>query len=203
MRKGLCQMIESADDMHVLGEASDGDEAIKKIAELNPDVAVLDIEMPKKNGFEVASAIQAKKIPLELIFLTMHHEEDIFNRAMDIGVKGFVLKENSAYDIVECIRNVLNGKYYISPLISDYLIKRSSTKAALHLSFPSIEQLTTTEKKVLVLIAEQKTSKEIAELLHVSHRTVENHRTNIANKLNIHGINGLLKFAIDHKSHLT
>jgi DNA-binding NarL/FixJ family response regulator len=202
LRKGLRQMLEDAGTITVVGEAEHGEDALQKIEELNPQIAILDINMPRKNGFEVAAAIREKNLPVDIAFLTMHLEEDIFNRAMDMGARGFVLKENSARDIIDCVRAIAAGKYYVSPLISGFLVTRHNDSKRLREAYPALEDLTPTERSILRLIAEQKTSKEIAELLYVSHKTIENHRTNISNKLQLHGNNSLLKFAIEHKSHL-
>ena len=202
LRKGLRQLIEDSGTIRIVAEAENGEEAIRYIREKRPQIAILDVQMPLKSGFDVVATLRKENCSTEFIFLTMYQEEDMFNRAMDAGVKGFVLKENSVHDIIECIRAVNNGKYYISPIISDYLLKRGTAKTTLIKNNPSLELLTPMELSIMKLISEQKTSKEIARILNISHRTVENHRLNIANKLNLHGSNSLLKFAIEHKSEL-
>jgi DNA-binding NarL/FixJ family response regulator len=120
---------------------------------------------------------------------------------MDAGVQGYVLKESAINDILEGIQVVASGKYYISPLISGFLVNRSSKQATLRANAPALDTLTQTERKVLKLIAEGKTTPEIAELLFISTKTVENHRTNISQKLDLHGTHSLVKFAIANKSH--
>jgi DNA-binding NarL/FixJ family response regulator len=199
-RKGLILAIEADDAIEIIGEAGDGRQALQLAEELKPDVVVLDIEMPMLSGLEVAAEIIRRKLPVDIVFLTMYKEEDMFNEAMNIGAKGYVLKENAVSDIVESIKNVASGRYFISPNISEFLVNRSDRVRSLLRKKPNLEKLTATERKVLKLISEIKTSKDIAGELFISYRTVENHRSNICNKLEIHGSHSLLKFAIEHKA---
>jgi DNA-binding NarL/FixJ family response regulator len=129
----------------------------------------------------------------------MYKDEDMFNEAMDLGVKGYVLKENAVQDIIECLKTVSSGGYYISPFLSSYIINRNDRTKSFENRYPSFVALTAMERKVLKLIADNKTSKEIADKLFISYKTVENHRTNIANKLDLHGSHQLLKFAIENR----
>ena len=199
-RKGLRQAIEGDVHLDIVGEANDGQQALQLIAGLKPDVIVLDIEMPLMTGLQVAKEIQHQNLQTEAVFLTMYKDEDMFNEAMDLGVKGYVLKESAVSDLVASIKAVMAGRYFISPAISELLVNRSDRARTLIRKKPQIENLTATERKVLRLIAENKTSKEIADKLHVSFRTIENHRSNICAKLEIHGSHSLLKFAIEHRS---
>ncbi|MCX7984236.1 MAG: response regulator transcription factor [Bacteroidetes bacterium] len=201
-RKGLRQAIESDRSLVIVGEAGDGIEAYRLIEELRPDVAVLDIEMPGMTGLDIAKKIQKLSVAVDVIFLTMYKDEDMFNEALDLGVKGYVLKENTVEDIVNCIKVVAKGKYFLSPSISSYLVNRNERAKSLLRKKPELKDLTPTERKILKLIAENKTSKEIAMLLHISHRTVENHRLNICNKLDIHGSHALLRFALENKTEI-
>jgi DNA-binding NarL/FixJ family response regulator len=199
-RKGLRQIVEEGEGLKVVSEVADGELASQRLEELKPDVAVLDMDMPKMNGLEVARKAQTARLSTYLIVLTMHKEEDLFNEAMNLGVQGYVLKENAASDIVAAIGTVARGGHFISPSISGFLIQRSDRVKALEKAMPGLDSLTPTERKVLKLVGTNKTSKEIAEELSMSHKTVENHRTNIAHKLNVHGSHALLKFAIENKS---
>ena len=201
-RRGLKEVIESAGGFQVVAEASNGEQAIQRIEEFHPPVALLDVDMPLMNGFDTARAVQKKQLPTYIIFLTMHTEEDLFNEAMDLGVRGYVLKENAANDILESIRVVAAGGYYISPHISQYLIARNNRTKSFTKKTPGLDQLTSTERRILSLIAENNTSKEIAEKLFISYKTVENHRTNIAKKLDLRGSHRLLKFALENKAML-
>jgi DNA-binding NarL/FixJ family response regulator len=199
-RKGLRQIVEEGEGLMIVAEVADGETALQRMTELRPTVAILDVDMPKKNGLQIAASAQQAKLPTRLVFLTMHREEDLFNEAMDAGVQGYVLKENAASDIVSAIHAVAAGKHYISPSISDFLVQRSDRVKSLERTVPGLNQLTPTERKVLKLVGSNMTSKAIAEELSMSYKTVENHRTNIAHKLNLHGSHALLKFAIENKS---
>ena len=202
VRQGLRQTIESDRGLKIVAEAGDGGVALEQIKTLLPEVAVLDIDMPVKDGFAVATAIREEKLPVAIIFLTIHREEELFQAAMDMGVKGYVLKDSATTDIIAGIKTVAVGQPYISPSLSAYLINRRARSVALIKEKPGIEELTPMERRVLKLIAEDKTSKEIAKELFISHRTVETHRTNISRKLELHGSLTLIKFAVAHKSQL-
>jgi len=199
-KNGLKQIISEDGNIKIIGEAGDGEKALELIKELSPDIAVLDLDMPKKNGLQVLKDASIDKKRTKIVFLTMYKEEDMFNEAMEHGIMGYVLKENAMNDIVECINTVIQNRHYISPLISGYLIKRRENITEFENSRPALKDLTSTELRILKLIAENKTSKEIAKELFISYRTVENHRTNISCKLNLHGSHSLIKFAIENKS---
>ncbi|MBK8983616.1 MAG: response regulator transcription factor [Ignavibacteria bacterium] len=199
-RNGLKQIIQEENDIEVIDEAGNGEMALKLINEKNPDIAILDIDMPKKTGLEVQKELNKKMNPVKIIFLTMYKEENVFNEAMDLGVKGYVLKESAVDDICVCIRLVANGDYAISPVISNYLVKRLSLNKTFEKNNPSISDLTPSEKNILRLIAQNKTTKEIADELYISYKTVKSHRTNISKKLNLQGNLNLVRFAIENKS---
>ena len=202
VRQGLRQTIETDRGLKIVAEAGDGGVALEQIKTLLPEVAVLDIDMPVKDGFAVATAIREEKLPVAIIFLTIHREEELFQAAMDMGVKGYVLKDSATTDIIAGIKTVAGGQPYISPSLSAYLINRGARSIALIKEKPGIQDLTSMERRVLKLIAEDKTSKDIAKELFISHRTVETHRTNISRKLELHGSLALIKFAVAHKSQL-
>lgn len=202
LRQGLRQAIEREPAFKVVHEAGDGYSALQSTRELKPDVVILDIKMPELDGFEVVRQIRKAGLATEVIILTMYKEEDMLNAALDLGIKGYVLKESAATDIVNSIRSVIAGHRYISPGLSDMLVARRANSASFHASNPALDQLTPSQRRILQLIAEDKTSKEIAHELGLSLRTVENHRTNICSKLKIHGVHGLVKFAYENKSRL-
>jgi len=198
-RKALRQIIESDSRFEVVHEMENGEEVLTLLDEELPDIVVLDVDMPKLNGIEVARAIQKKELLVDVIFITMYKDEYMFNKAMDLGVRGYILKESAVSDITSGIRTVAEGKYYISPSISEYLVRRSGRSTTLPAHQRGIVDLTPTERRVLKLIAENKTSKEIAGGMSISPKTVERHRENISNKLNLHGAHTLLKFALENK----
>ena len=201
-RKGLRQSIEEDPSFTILGEAGDGATALRLIEERMPDVAVLDIDMPEMRGLQVARVVKEKNLFVAVIILTIYKEEDMFNEAMDAGVRGYVMKETAVIDLLEAMKVVAMGKYYFSPAIAGHLVGRSQRAKNLLMQKPSLADLTPAEQRILKLIAVNKTSKEIADELSISYRTVETHRTNIATKLNIHGSHSLLKFALENKSAL-
>jgi len=198
-RAGLKQIIES-DGIKVTAEASNGEEALKIINEHKPDIAVLDINMPVMDGLGVLEGIKKSNVNMKAIILTAHQNEKIFNKAMDTGAYGYVLKENASSDLIDCIHSVSKDEYYISPIISNLLFNRNKKKKEFEEKFPEIYSLTDVERKILKMIADSKSSKEIADELFISPRTVDKHRENISHKLNIHGSNAILKFAIENKS---
>lgn len=201
-RQGLREVVEADATLLVVGEAGDGLTALQMIEQLAPEVVVLDIDMPGMNGFELVRELKRKSLPVKVVFLTMHKDEDLFNEALSLGALGYVLKDSAATDVVASIRAVAAGQHYISPAISTFLVHRSERTAVFAQEHPGLGELTPAELRVLKLIADNKTSREIASALFVSPRTVENHRANICQKLNLSGSHALLKFAFEHKSQL-
>ena len=201
-RNGLRQIIESESGLRVVGEADDGESAYEKVRQLRPEVIILDVNMPGMDGFEVARKIRALNLPVEIVFLTMYKDQEMFNAALDLGATGYVVKNSALTEIVDCVRAVSSGGHYISPVLSSFLLNRRDRVSSFVKDKPSIRDLTPTELRILRLIAESKTSKEIGAELSVSYRTVENHRANICQKLDLHGSNALVKFAFDHKSEI-
>jgi len=201
-RQGLRQIIETDPQLKVIAEAGDGEQALARLQEKMVDVAMLDLSMPLKDGFAVARAARELRLSVPLIFLTMHKDEHYLHAALDLGVKGYVLKDSATVEIVNCIKAVIAGHEYVSPSLTSFLIRRGSRSAALVEERPALEQLTPTERRVLKLVADGQTSREIASILGIGIRTVEHHRNNIATKLDLHGSHALVKFAIQHQSEL-
>lgn len=201
-RKGLGMIVASDPLLKVVAEAVDGVEAVERIRELQPDVAVLDIDMPHKNGFEVVRELKSLGCNPAIVFLTMHRDESLFNGAFDLGALGYLLKDSAISDIVASIKAVANGENFISHALSTFLVNRTRRATTLVKHKPTILDLTPTERRVLRLIAEDRQTKEIANELGISPRTVENHRAHICQKLELHGANALLKFVLANKSQL-
>lgn len=202
VRKGLCQIIATDPSLKVIGEADDGESALEQIQRLRPDVAVLDVEMPKRDGFGIVQELQKSSLPVEVIFLTLHNDEEHFYAAMELAVKGYILKESAASEIVTGIKTVAAGQHYVTASLTTYLIERRQHTQCLSNLMSTLSPLTPTERLIVQMIANYKSSKEIAGELFIHYRTVENHRTNICQKLHIHGHNALLKFALQHKAEL-
>ena len=201
-RSGLRSVIAADARFELAGEAGDGETALKFILEKKPAVAVLDLNLPKLSGLDVVRKLHGKKNPTRIIVLTMHKEEELIHRALDAGVGGFVLKENAVDDILDAIQTVADGGNYLSPAVSGVLIQRRHRADSLATQKPGLKGLTNAEQRILKLIAEKKTSKEIAAALFISPRTVEAHRANIGAKLDLHGANSLLQFAIENRAAL-
>ncbi len=202
VRQGLKQIIETDRAISIVAEAGDGADALEQIEKHQPNVAVLDIDMPQMDGFDVVRELQRKNIKIEVVFLTMHSESEIFEEAMDLGVKGYVLKDSAVTDIVASIKSVASGRPFLSPALSALLLNRRHRIVELEETQPGLNSLTPTERRILKHIAEDKTSKQIAAELFISPRTVETHRTNICRKLDLSGSLALVKFAVTHKSEI-
>ena len=200
MRRGIKSVLVTDAEIEIVAEAKDGEEAYNLICSLIPDVALIDVEMPKMTGLEILRRIHSGNIRTRIVLLTMYKDEDLFNEAMDNCAFGYVLKENAVEDVVESVKYAAAGKNYISPMISGYLISRINRQKDLSAKNPSINDLTNTERIVLKLISQEKTTQQIADELHISYKTVENHRNNISKKLNLTGTHSLIKFAISSKA---
>jgi DNA-binding NarL/FixJ family response regulator len=185
--------------MRILAETGDGGAAIEHVCRLRPRFAILDVDMPTQDGFAVARAIRAAALPVEIIFLTIHREPEFFEKALELGAKGYVTKDCAATDITCCIRAILRGEHYVSPALASYLVaeRRRGTPAT-----GGLGSLSRSERQVLRLIGEYKTGKEIAAALGISPLTVKTHRQNIGQKLGLEGSHSLMKFALEHLSRL-
>lgn len=198
-RSGLRTVIETDPSFSVIGEASDGQEALGMIVNEKPSIAILDYNMPKLNGFEVLKQILKLKIDVSPVVLTMHNDEAMFSKAFELGIRGYVLKDSASIDIVNCLHAVLQGQIYTSSAVTTYLYRRASRTTK---TVDGLGSLTPTELKILRMIALYKTSREIADELSVSVRTVENHRSNISSKVGVSGSHALFKFALQNRSDL-
>lgn len=201
-RRGLRDVVEIDAGLELVGQAENGEEALSLIQESRPDVAVLDIQMPRLSGLRVAQTLIEKRLTVKFILLTLYEDEDLLNEALNVGIHAYVLKENATGDLIDAIRAVMRGKSFISATLSDMLLRRREANEALRHEKPGIGQCTPTELRILKFIAEDKTSKEIADVLGCAVRTVETHRQNLSHKLSLSGSHSLLKFAYDNKSRL-
>jgi DNA-binding NarL/FixJ family response regulator len=202
LRIGLREIIHRHEEFRIVGEASNGEKALELIERLRPAVAVLDIDMPKMSGLEIAKIILDRNIPTEVIILTMHDEASFLERALELGVMGYVMKDSVEAEIADALESLQHGKPYISPTLTNLLLKRAPRSQSGADKKLGLADLTPTERKVLKFVADDKTTKEIAELMFVSERTVESHRSSICSKLDLHGQNALLRFAVNIKSRL-
>jgi DNA-binding NarL/FixJ family response regulator len=203
MRKGLRISIEEDPGLKVVAEAENGEAAVALIINFRPQIAVLDIDMPKLDGLGVAREMARQGLELNIIFLTLHLDEDLFRSAIELGSKGYILKDSAGQEIVAGIRAVAAGRpYYSSAVASQMLGPRSTSVAASGDRLTG--RLSPTERRIMRLIADGKSSKEIGSELTIHYRTVENHRTNMCRKLALdgEGANALLRFALQNKAKL-
>ncbi|MGH9869389.1 MAG: response regulator [Candidatus Polarisedimenticolia bacterium] len=190
VRQGFKLLLEQA-GFQVVGEAADGREAVRLAADSKPDVALIDLAMPMLNGLDTCREISKVSPATRTILLTMYSEEQYILEALRAGVTGYLLKAKASTDLEQAIREVSRGAVYLSPGIS-----RNVVQAYLHSGEPLTDPLSPREREVLQLVAEGKTTKEIASVLGISVKTVESHRTRIMAKLNIHETAGLVRYAI-------
>lgn len=196
VRAGICQVISRDPQFTVVGEAEDGVQALAQIASLQPAIAVLDIRMPKLDGFGVAKEVRRLQLPVHLVFLTLHDAEDLLDAALELGARGYLLKASAVTEVLDGLRAVARGAHYVSPALSGLLLARPSVPSSM------LDLLTPAERRVLREVADYKANKDIAAELFVQHRTIETHRANICRKLELRGPNALLRFALEHKADL-
>jgi len=189
VRQGLKALLER-EGFQVAGEASDGQELLRLVANISPEIAILDISMPILNGIDAARELQ-KSSPTKTILLTRHDEDQYVTEALRAGVKGYVLKNQAATDLVHAIREVCRGGIYLSPSISGAIVGAFLSKTDL-----PADPLTSRERQVLQLVGEGKSTKEVAALLGISMKTAESHRTRLMQKLDIHETASLVRYAI-------
>ncbi len=199
VRKGLRYMIERHEDLEVVGEAADGREAVKMVAELRPEIVVMDIAMPLLNGIDAATQLLKEAPQSSVIILSMHADEGYLLRALTAGVKGYLLKDSADEDLVRAIRAVLEGKSFFSPAVAQMLADEYTRSMQRRAIEDSYELLSAREKEVLQLLAEGKSNKEVAALLNLSTYTVESHRTHIMQKLGLRNFAELVLYAVRKK----
>ena len=196
VRKGLRLLIENEPDLVVVAEAANGREAVDLAAEHQPAVAVVDVAMPILNGIEAARRISARAPAPAIVFLSMHSDEGYVLRALKAGGRGYLLKDSAEHDLIEAIRTVSRGKTFFSPAISRMLVDENVRQMRERGVEDSYELLTNRERELLQLFAEGKTNKDVANLLNLSLYTVETHRSNLLQKLNLHSGAELVLYAV-------
>lgn len=197
LREGLKSLLCSHPSVEVVGEAEDGRKGIKLVLELSPDLILMDLSMPRMNGFEAIKEIKKQKPTIKIIVLTVHDTEEYILMTLKAGADGYVLKDATQEELLMAINHVLNGKRYLSPSVSDkvivgYLEGKKSIKCE-----SAWDNLTQREREVLKLIAEGFKNKEVADYLCISLKTVEKHRANLMKKLNLHNTSALTVYAME------
>jgi len=198
LRAGLCAMLATEPDFQVIGEASSGRDAIRMVGKLNPDLLLLDLSMPNSNGTEAINIIKRRYPDTKIVVLTVHKAEEYIRAALEAGADGYVLKDDDQSELFTALRNILEGKPYLSPSICDKIVSGylggPSEKSTSH----TWSSLTQREREVMKLIAEGYRNKGVAEYLSISPKTVEKHRSNLMKKLNLHSASAITAFAIEN-----
>ena len=195
VRAGLRALLERAGDIKIVGEASNGQEAIEMTTTLKPDLLVMDIMMPRLNGIQAAEQIRALKLPTSILLLSMYSDEGLIHQAMHSGVKGFVLKTSVSEELLQAIHAVARGETFLSKSVSSIVMDRITRPNTLQTDNP-LDSLSPREKEIMQLIAEEHTSSEIGKILVISEKTVEKHRANLMDKLHVRNLAGLVRLAI-------
>jgi DNA-binding NarL/FixJ family response regulator len=198
VRDGLRILLDSQDDLEIVGEASDGPRAVQLVRKLKPDVAVLDLTMPSLNGIEATRQIRAAEVPTRVLILTMHRDRRYLFESLRAGASGYLIKDAAFAELVTAIRTVAGGQTYLSPAVADLVMDDYVLRARGEEEGGDLERLSGREREILRLIAEGKSSIEIGRILHISNHTVDTHRRNLMVKLDIHTLAGLVKFAVRH-----
>ena len=196
IRKGLRLLLESQPGFKVVAEASDGRETVALAESHAPNVIVLDVAMPNLNGIEAARQISARNAQSAIVILSMHSDESYVLRALKAGARAYLLKDSAEDDLINAVKAVNSGKAYFSPVISKMLVEDFMRQLHEREVEDSYELLTSREREILQLLAEGKTNKEIATVLNLSPHTVETHRGNILQKLNLHSVPELILYAV-------
>ena len=196
LREGIRSLLKKVPDIEVVGEASDGGEAVTKVEQLVPDVVLMDITMPVLNGLEATRQIKQKNPQVKVLILTMHETGQYLSEMLQTGASGYVVKTTSTSELISAIKAVHQGDVYLYPSITRMLVEDYLQKVKGGEEKTSYEGLTSREREILMHIAEDKKNKDIADLLGISVRTVQAHRTNLMDKLGAHDRTELVKYAI-------
>jgi len=197
VRAGIRALLEKAGDIHILGEASNGQEAVDLVRELKPDVLIMDIMMPRLNGIQAAEQIQSLKLPTPILLLSMYSDAGFVHKALQCDVKGYVLKSSVSDELLQAVRTVAGGGRFLSSPISELIEEGTVNSYAANDDDP-FASLSPREKEVMKLIAEGYTSAEIGKLLFISDKTVEKHRVRLMKKMNVRNLAGLVRLAIKY-----
>ncbi len=195
-RAGIKALIEKEKDIEIIGEAENGREAVKKTKKLSPDIVLMDISMPSLNGIEATYQINKHNIDSKVLILSMHETEEYISKTLHAGAYGYITKNALPSELISAIRAVHKGEYFLSPQITKKLITRIVHKTNTKVTSNRIDALTEREREIIQLIAEGNSNRKIAEILFISKKTVENHRTNLMKKLDIHNVVELTQFAM-------
>jgi len=197
LREGLKSLLSSNPDFEIIGEAEDGREAIRCVEKFKPDLILMDLSMPRINGLDAIKEIKKRFSETKILVLTVHKTEEYILATLKAGADGYILKDSTHAELVLAVKNVLSGKHYISPGISEKVIEGYLEGKKALKTKSSWETLTQREREILKLIAEGYKNKEIGDYLCISPKTVEKHRANLMEKLDLHNVQALTTFAIE------
>ena len=198
IREGLRVMLGNQPDMEVVGVATNGREAIRLVDKHGPDVAVMDISMPELNGIEAIQQMLPRHPHMQVVVLSIHETKPYVYRALKVGAKGYLIKETAGLEVVDAVRAVDRGERYLSQRIADLLTDVSFRNSETSIGVSPLETLSSREREILQLVAEGKTSQEIAERLSISPKTVDTYRSRLMHKIGVEDMAGVVKFAIQH-----
>jgi DNA-binding NarL/FixJ family response regulator len=198
VREGIRALLERSGDIHVMGEASNGQEAIEMVEEFKPDVLIMDIMMPRMNGIQAAENLRDLKLPTRILLLSMYSDAGFVHQALQYGVKGYVLKSSVSDELLWAVRAVARGETYLSGPISEIIVESAINPRAGPPDGDPFASLSPREKEILQLIAEEYTSGEIGRMLFISEKTVEKHRARLMEKLNVRNLAGLVRLAVKY-----
>jgi DNA-binding NarL/FixJ family response regulator len=201
-RDGLRRALDRCDAFQIVAETADGPAALEQIRVHKPEVAILDIGLPRMNGFAVVRKLREEGIPVAIVFLTVHDDEAMFEAALELDVRGYLLKDCTDAEMIRCISAVAAGQHYTSPSMTTYLVNKTQRVERFAQQTPGLGLLTAQERTILRAIARDRSSKEIAAEMGIARRTVDAHRSNICRKLEIHGQHALARYAVRHRADL-
>jgi DNA-binding NarL/FixJ family response regulator len=196
VRRGLRALLECQPDWEVCAEASNGLEAVRCVEQLHPDVAIVDIGMPELNGLEATRQILSISPHTEVLILTMHQSEEVVEEVLKAGARGYVLKSDADQNLIAAVESLLEHKPFLTSNVTDIVLSEYLTSRTVPPVVPLVKNITLREREIIQLLAEGKSNKEIAVALNISTRTVEAHRANIMNKLNLDSLSSLVRYAI-------
>jgi DNA-binding NarL/FixJ family response regulator len=199
VRAGIRALLEKAGDIHILGEVSNGQEAIEMTSDLKPDVLIMDIMMPRLNGIQAAENIRKLNLSTRILLLSMYSDEGLVYQALQSGVKGYVLKSSVSDELLWAVHTIASGKTYLSSQISEIVVENAVHPRPPGQDHDPLSNISPREKEILQLIAEEHTSGEIAKMLFISEKTVEKHRASLMEKLNVRNLAGLVRLAIRYR----
>ncbi len=196
VREGIVALIQGTNEFKILGQASDGQEAVRLVLELKPDILLIDLSMPRLNGIDALQQLNAARSETNVLVVSMHADEAIVLRALRAGAKGYLLKDSFKEELFLAMRSAVRGQIYLSPRLTDLVLNNMIQERTRTSPLNPIDRLSNREREVLQLILEGNTNRQMSDVLKISIKTVDKHRTNLMRKLNVHDVSGLVHTAV-------